>query len=148
MHLCISVSIYIRSLDQLFQNYVFTTVSKVTLTCLLLHLLSICNYGFAWRRSHFKEHTSLNGVFLLANNNHLASVLSSDIHQDFLLDGYGRHLSSREPPNINKASLLSACCSRTIGILFQFLKKVSKYDQEIPQSHIADQPVASWGKAK
>ena len=27
------------------------------------------------------------------------------------------------------------------------MKKVSEYDQKIPQSHTADQPTARWGRA-
>ena len=32
-------------------------------------------------------------------------------------------------------------------ICFLNHKKVSEYDQEIPQSHTADQPTAPWGRA-
>ena len=36
-----------------------------------------------------------------------------------------------------------------IGLKYEMgVVKVSEYDQEIPQSHTADQPTAPWGRAK
>ena len=29
-----------------------------------------------------------------------------------------------------------------------YMKRISEYRQEIPQSHTADQPMAPWGRAK
>ena len=42
------------------------------------------------------------------------------------------------------AELPCQICS-TMELVWQ--KKVNEYDQEIPQSHISDQPKALWGRA-
>ena len=50
-------------------------------------------------------------------------------------------VASRPPTNVQDL----------VVVMWQFPKlwhqKVSEYDQEIPQSHTADQPTAPWGKA-
>ena len=47
-------------------------------------------------------------------------------------------------PNVNSDP---TWCFMDIFMFNSYLNEKSEYDQEIPQSHTADQPTASWGRA-